>query len=471
MKKYDIKAVGLFTIFLLTIFCVKMEFGDPGLVYIVNKCRYSDLVLPDGRTITPGEPLTFLPIPIPSTIGSDKSHWFDSSLNVTVHYKQSHDDPAPQSYTIRVARTDIDNATKQSIVRATCDFGNPTPKAVTRVTTARNTARIIPLLSQPWEGIALVVYDTGDKNALIGIGLSAWASNRLEWVGVDRQHFLKINQTADKTTTFGKILAGQDKDKDQYLDVIQGQQAWHSTINPRIKYAHFAHIYNNSSKLIEMRRIEGDAQSDSILIPPHTAIPYIMAWIPIQLNAELKQMSEESRRQIRIGVLRPAVTGLTIPDPRALKIKGGFGVVPGTEVLTKEKIGAIVDKMELTVSSDVSVAMGAPGLQKLFAPWGGNTQFYENKIEYKIWVPEGKNIIKIISRDSRQELDIKEKEIKDISFEPFGDIENRARYFNLIITDNVKSSDTGLIINPDDPILFKVTELPSIENPFVGVKK
>lgn len=98
--------------------------------------------------------------------------------------------------------------------------------------------------------------------------ISAWTTTKYPW------NKRKINHPADNN----KITFTEP------LRVIQGHAAFGGGLTPRIGHANIAHIYNNSPKILFLVRNSHDKElikyNFEKLIPPYSAMPFAMVWVP-----------------------------------------------------------------------------------------------------------------------------------------------------------------------------------------------
>ena len=420
--------------------------ASPGLIGVINNSKNCEIWVGQPEEsgsvqVMPKQPAYFKSVPIPDTKVNAISHKFDKNLRLIVRRKGS---VAP--WFVEVAQTDVFG--NQFLVAAQTSDGKIYQE--TWVTNALNSAYIPGLPANPWQGVVIAFKDEAvaseGTEIPFSFALSAWASNKEPWLGADDgPHFLKLNKTSDGSIIF------KDKDgKTQYLNIIQGQQALGGGIVPRRNHAHIVHIYNNTSRALDIKRITGKGKGDSIVIPPQSVVPYIMEWVPVRMSKDAN-LAEALKPVIRIALVRPAKMIDALKPDESL-IAGAAGQTPTTEA----DVDAVLAAMGLSSPSNAASIMGANDIMQLMKPEGINTKWNISGIVYKIFADENKKIY-IYSRDMGKE---DASDVLMYSTDPLLDPayidRNQPGYFALVLSENV---------DVENPITFRLINLKKIERP------
>ena len=418
----------------------------PGLVGIVNNSKRCTIWIgkpgqAGARRIDPNQVAldNFKPIEIPDTSTNEEGERkFERNLELTILKKGS-----DIEYKVQIAQTRVEG----NLLLIQARTPDKKREAETLVTNAVNSAYMPGISSSPWQGIIIAFKDEAvadaTKESPFSFAISAWATNRASWNN-QGQNFLKINKTSDGSILF-KDKAGNTK----YLNVIQGQQALGGGVVPRPKYAHLVHIYNNTDRALDMKRSLGGGQGDSIIIPPYSAVPYIMEWVPERTNKHT-DLLEDAKPGIRLALIRPAkaIDGLK-PDESLLAGAAGVTALP-----SEVDVDGILVKMGLLTTDSASSILGTKSITELMRPAGDDTQWNKSGIVYKIYAQN--NEINIISRDVR-DADASDVLVYPKTGPTYTDYTHPG-YFSLIVSEGTDAAN---------PVTFKLIKLNSLDKPYV----
>lgn len=140
-----------------------------------------------------------------------------------------------------------------------------------------------------WENIILAIannpeYGTNTKALPFIFGIAPWTTTKFPW---NKTTVLHPSDT--KSITFNHVWDTLQEAGLIGLKVMQGNCAWMGgditqNILPRKGYNHIVHIYNNTPYVINItrnvRQYNLSASNFNQLLPPWTATPWAMAWIP-----------------------------------------------------------------------------------------------------------------------------------------------------------------------------------------------
>jgi hypothetical protein len=177
-----------------------------------------------------------------------------------------------------------------------------------------------------WESVALIIspnYKATDTNGQLPFvyEIIPWTSSNSPW---NNPQITKIPDTATKFT--------------QPLRVLQGLPAWGGGILPLPQHANIAHIYNDSPHMILITRsidtINSRLSSEKSLavhnfqyiLPPYTAVPLAMVWVPRVAEQEMKYEGKSAIRIYTIGI--PIGEQDLPPDALDLVSKAGKQELP-----------------------------------------------------------------------------------------------------------------------------------------------
>lgn len=455
MKTYKYHVGAAVLVFSLAILdCM----ASPGLVGIINKCSKAEVwfgrktnagaFVISGGHVNAGQRGTYNPIGIPDTSINASDNKFDNSLVLIVRKQTSTNEI--REYPVQIAQTQPPFGNHVTIqAKASC--GSEILRPTTEVTTAANNAFIPGIQSNPWQGVVIAFADKAvadeTNECPFTVALSSWASNLNTWMG-DENHFLKINQTED-----GSVQFRNKEGKPQYLNVIQGQQAFGGGTIPLPNHAHLVHIYNDTNRALNIKRTLGKGQGDSIIIPPYSVVPYIMAWIPLQTKKDA-QLYDEDRPKIRISLIRQ------VKALDKIKIDEGLiGGAAGQKALPPEvDVDDILAKMGLSSPGDAASVLGSTSIEQLMKPVG-TTKRYVSNVVYKIFADEDKQI-NIVSHDYSQEnatdVVILQSAPKELAYIDY----TRPGYFALVVTENPQEDSA-------QPIKLQLINLKTLKPPYI----
>ena len=459
MKKISLKISVLLS--LASCFLGRELIAVPGLVAIINTSRKAtitvkgaidkktkqEITVYPASTLDPSKRYYFQPVFIPDHSGvAEDSQKFDNGLELEVQIGDT-------IYHVKIAQTRIEG--NLLYIEAKAPEGGDAARVHTCVTNAINSGKILGLPPSPWQGIAIAFKDraTGTTNELpFNFVLTAWASNRNEWIG-ERGHFLKTSVAVDKDkTSFGKDEEGSTR----YLTIVQGQQAIGGGAVPRPNRAHLVHVYNNTSYCLYINRTLSTGEGDKIIIPPYAVVPYLMEWIPPLTQSDLEG-DEAARPGITMAVI-------SLPKSRrhaAFTTQQMTGAMGATAIPTDTDVSDVLTNMQANFSGDASALLDVANVQQIMG--AGVPKVALNTI-YKIWVNAADKKIKLVAQDVTPDNALKpgqdrvpDKDIPTISDPAYVD-KMTPGYFNLIVSE----SD-----NSKDPLSFKLTNLHDLETPFV----
>lgn len=440
-----------------------------GLVGIVNNSNNAQIIIqgkgPGGQDVTlnPTFKDWYEPVKIPNNSSKAEGNKFDDALNVQVKYHLPSGDT--EDFFIKIAQVNTfanflgvkarveHSGHVVTSTAGTAQGGTPSPiMASSGVSSAINSAWIAGFTPDPWGGVILVIKDkaVGTKTEIpFDFAISAWATNRVEWRTQSKTNFLQITQTPGGT----KFIDPSNGKTVKKLNVIQGQQGFGGGPIPLPKRAHIAHIYNNSSFMLELKReAVAAAREDTILIPPFSTIPYLMMWVPIRSEEISKSRSVQGEKpNIKVSIYRPAQgPSVARPDENLIKDRQGK-VVEGT---LPDELKNIFETMGITTKDDASELMGNPTIESLIVPTD-DTKFYASTTIYRIFVPESDNKISIYSQEP-EDAEGNEKPIQQIlqSKEPAYKDLPRPGYFELLVTEK------------DQKINFELKFIQKLEKPY-----
>jgi hypothetical protein len=319
-----------------------------------------------------------------------------------------------------------------------------------RITNAVNNAHFLGLGTNPWQG-TLMAFKDEEEYPYFSFAITSWASNRDEWVNAVGKNFLKTNQTVD-----GKITFKDRENRDVYLRVIQGQQAFGGGTVPFPLKGHLVHIYNNTNFALQLRRTWEDAsKTDSIIIPAQSVVPYAMEWVPA------RKQSQENEKGFAVPGINVALLSAQSrqrpPRIGEYLYKAGAGLVAVSSTIDIKKI---VDSMGFRSSDNTASVMTDTGFDRdvksvfeLIMPATDSAAFFASKIEYRIWMRESSKKIVIASRN----IDEQENKVVTTSTDNAYQDRNNPGYFSLIVSENLGKAD--------NPLTFTLIKMPSIENP------
>jgi hypothetical protein len=425
-------------------------YAIPGLVGVVNNCRKVNIKLNDTAgnllVINSGGVRQFEPIVIPDcrAFSSNDQKW-SKSLTISLEIDRGLEGIKQENVQI-ILHSEFEN----QLIVVVKGPNNVTREA--RITNAANSAHMLGLGANPWQGVFMAFKDEADY-PYFSFAITSWASNRNEWLNAVGANFLKTKQTSD-----GKIAFKDRNNNDLYLRIIQGQQAYGGGIIPFPSRGHLVHIYNNTNYALLIKRVlESTSKTDSIIVPLQSVIPYAMEWIPE------RKLSQEDEKGF-------AVPGITIsllsaqsrarpPRIGEYLLKGGAGLAP---VASTVDIKKIVDNMGFRspdnaadVMTDIGFDRDVKSVFDLIMPAEVNTNFFSSKVQYKIWERETSKKIIIVARNVDEQIN---KIVMTSADDAYLDRVHPG-YFYLVVTENNDISN---------PLKFTLVKMGAIDNPNVA---
>ncbi len=208
-------------------------------------------------------------------------------------------------------------------------------------------------------------------------GLSAWSSSTEPW------HRTKVSATADKQVSFATPLR-----------VIQGHTAFGGGSVPRFGHGSIAHFYNDSPYVILMERAHLDkrfaGQNFKEIIPPMSAVPLGMAWIP---KIAAKDKGNLQKSALQIHAMGAPTVGLRVPPaPTAFAyiFKAGTEEI-GAAPISTEEIEDFVESLSSSNPDQTAELLGEEPLDTFISDNYAN--YYISKYYFKIYtVAEEKRI-------------------------------------------------------------------------------
>lgn len=266
-----------------------------------------------------------------------------------------------------------------------------------------------------WQNIILAIADNPDyikdtglssSNIPILFGISSWTTTQGDWGNIT------ISKVFDGSTTFPKPL-----------NVIQGYAGWGGDSSlPRFGFGHIADIYNNTNYILNIFRKSRSSDLAKYdfnkLVPPVSAVPKAMSWIP-------KRTSTDSKSAITLyAMYAPNSNDDNPPDPSTLDPITNAG---GTELdPTAASAKDILKNIKSSVPSLIDQLTGRKTISNLISD--KYDQYSINKYYFKIYSDEKTKFINV----ERCSKDTRVCEVINTIKSPVTNTANVPNYFRLV---------------------------------------
>ena len=306
-----------------------------------------------------------------------------------------------------------------------------------------------------WENVVLAIannpaYGSNSKELPFIFGIAPWTTTKFPW------NKMTVTNPADASKNAAKQFTHQwDRGPEngiQGLKVMQGNTSWmggdiSQNLVPKKGYDHIAHIYNNTPYVLNItRNIRNSTQSGANfnqLIPPWSAVPWTMAWIPTIPKTQFNPDIEQQLSAIQIYALyAPDIDQPILPGAIPILAKTG-----STEHFVGQNADDIIAKLETGHSSYISGLLGETPIKDLM-PNIDKDQYAVGNSYFKIFTIDNQNGNTII-----QKCDNSTQECADYATVAAPKTNPQFGYFKLVVNEEGGDIKLNLLPAPYEKVL------------------